>query len=247
MNTPEISNIDKYYLSKDAPINNKELMQQLDFIFAAYLNKYKEKGVFLRKLVTKKWWITKILKDIFKNKLIFDTNNSYNSDNLYSTLTIFSTLLNEYYYNNKLLQEKHKRIKWSGTLLSMRQYFNNNTLNYKHVDILELFFRKYLKEKWIIREKNNNSELIISDINRFLVKIKAIEKHHNIDWNQKLKDLFILLKNESNNLSSNRVKWFFDGVNELITVENEHNPNDFFNLLISKFKNHFPEVYWNYK
>jgi len=249
------SEIDNYELSNKAPENIKDLLNQIEFLFAKYLKDKEKNNSLISELVKEKWWLLVILKEVYWDKFDWESEEKFNIEKLSSFLDKISEIWEEIYRSNPELEIIIDTVWWDSPIwLAWKQFFENPNIVTNDISLMEWFFRYHLKKQWILETEetkerlkevmfNGNFFYFIKEILWIVVSITWISESKE-NWNN-LIQLLLLISSKVQNYSRNKLESFMDSVNN--TFKNKGNIDElevFINLLLEQIKVSFPDIYW---
>lgn len=232
----------EYILNNDSPKNISQIILWVDFLFRVYLKSLNIDDIIKQKvysLISKKWWLSNILKDVFKEKFDFNSQEELDVDNLKSFLEAVSEIWDEIFQNNQELKSAQKREWWNALVRAWIYYFDDKTVSKTEMIIIENFFRSYLIKKYIIPNewlKKETEEFkkrfVFGNIitNQLLHYVMYTQMICKISKSQDIIQLLLYLIKTTNNLPLDKIEEFILNIekfdfkeDDLENIENLYN------------------------
>lgn len=268
METQE-SFVEQYYLADNAPKNIQSFMVWLDFIFARYLDDllkdFDNKSWNITRIknnIAKKWWLSKVLKLLFSDKIDFDSTDDFTVESLVSFLKKigeFGEEISIKYPDIWSSAELEIRLNWWTPLeLYGVYFFEDKKIKTRDMVLVEVFLRDYLKWKWVIE----NQEFIDKrneDLNRYefwvFLQRNIIPIANFWNWVFKIEkwenliQLSLLLLSRLSDYKTDKFDLFISklsDVDESVTsnINQLENNEKLIDFILDLFIEIFPEIYW---
>lgn len=241
-----------YELTRIAPKSITELSRQFEFHFSSYIKDLsisEENKSFLKYLVKSKWWIIKLLNDVYQGKIDLNSQKKISLEVLKKFLEDISKIGQTIYDNNIPIQIEQRLEWWIIVERVGKYYFNNENVQTKDMIHLEEFFRYYLVKKYIPLSENSKQELekqftsyLLSNFikDQLLLYVLHAQLVLKIEKCEEVTQLLLLLIKNSTQFNKDQIKNFIHWIEKLFFMEKSDTAIKKLETLI---KNIFPKIY----